>query len=285
MNNREVIFDDRQLKPLLLKPSLSGYAQQLAERRHFIFEDAKDKAFRTTRDYALWRAWLVILPMLDIAMYAFIFGYILRFDRGIESFLGYLVIGVIFFGFLSNFLSAGIGLVQVNRNLIDSFNFPRAALVFSHVLRYFLDNLIPAVIAVAGALLLKDSPTVGWSALLVIPLYVLMHIFGAGLMLVVARLSAFRPEVKVVVNLFNRAWFFISGVFFSIEKFVEHATVQQIMAANPAYKFLTAVRDCVVYDRIPSGQIWIELIAWSIGIFLFGFIFFWEAEERYVRVK
>lgn len=225
------------------------------------------------------------MPMLDIAVYAFIFGFVLRLDKGIESFISYLVIGVIFFGFLSNFLSAGLGLIQVNRNLIDSFNFPRATLVFSHVLRYFLDNLIPAGIAVIGALLLSDSPSLEWTIWLVVPLYLLMHIFGLGFMLIVARLSAFRPEVKVAVNLFNRAWFFISGVFFSIEKFVDHTLVQQIMVANPAYKFLTALRESVIYGQVPNLQLWGELLAWSIGAFIFGFVFFWAAEERYVRVK
>lgn len=285
MENRAISYDADLLKPLLLKPTLVEYVRQLIDRRYFIFEDAKGKAFRTTRDYSLWRAWLVLMPMLDIAVYAFIFGFVLRLDKGIESFISYLVIGVIFFGFLSNFLSAGLGLIQVNRNLIDSFNFPRATLVFSHVLRYFLDNLIPAGIAVIGALLLSDSPSLEWTIWLVVPLYLLMHIFGLGFMLIVARLSAFRPEVKVAVNLFNRAWFFISGVFFSIEKFVDHTLVQQIMVANPAYKFLTALRESVIYGQVPNLQLWGELLAWSIGAFIFGFVFFWAAEERYVRVK
>ena len=136
-----------------------------------------------------------------------------------------------------------------------------------------------------GALLLKDTVSIPWTVLLVVPLYLLLHLFGLGLMLIVARLTAFRPEVKVVVNLFSRAWFFLSGVFFSIERFVDHEAVQQVMMANPAYKFLTAIRDCVVYGTAPSWSLWGGLIAWSVGLFLVGFVFFWQAEEKYVNVR
>lgn len=285
MSDKTIEFNGKTLQPLLLKPTVLGYVQQLYNRRFFIVADAKGKAFRTTRDYAFWRIWLVLLPIFDILIYAFIFGFILKTSRGVESFLSFLVIGVIFFGFMSQFLTAAVGVIQVNKNLIDSFNFPRAAVVFSHALRYFLDNLIPALIAVVGALLLKDTVSIPWTVLLVVPLYLLLHLFGLGLMLIVARLTAFRPEVKVVVNLFSRAWFFLSGVFFSIERFVDHEAVQQIMMANPAYKFLTAIRDCVVYDTAPSWSLWGGLIAWSVGLFLVGFVFFWQAEEKYVNVR
>lgn len=285
MSDKLIEFNGKNLQPLLLKPTLFGYVRQLYSRRYFIVADAKGKAFRTTRDYAFWRIWLILLPIFDILMYGFIFGFILKTSRGIESFLSFLVIGVIFFGFISQFLNAAVGVIQVNKNLIDSFNFPRAAVVFSHLLRYFLDNLIPAIIAVVGAVMLKDTFSIHWSALFAVPLYLLMHLFGLGLMLIVARLTAFHSEAKVIVNLFGRAWFFLSGVFFSIERFVDHQAVQQIMMANPAYKFLSALRSCVVYDTIPSWSLWVELIVWSVGLFLIGFIFFWQAEEKYVNVR
>ena len=57
------------------------------------------------------------------------------------------------------------------------------------------------------------------------------------------------------------------------------------MMANPAYKFLSALRSCVVYDTVPSWSLWGGIVAWSVGLFLFGFIFFWQAEEKYVNVR
>lgn len=57
------------------------------------------------------------------------------------------------------------------------------------------------------------------------------------------------------------------------------------MMANPAYKFLTAIRECVVYDSVPSWELWAQLAAWSVGLFIIGFIFFWQAEEKYVNIR
>ena len=280
----EVPVDRSHLQPLTMKPSLSQYLQDLWSRRYFILADAKGKSFRTTRDYTLWRLWLLIEPLTSIVVFAFVFGFVLKTSRGIESFLSFLTIGTIFFGFLTSLVSSGVNLIQVNRNLIASFNFPRAAVVVSHTVRYFLDHLIPAGVAIVAALLLRDTIGVSWTILLVVPIYILMHMFGLGFMFIVARLSAFHPETKVFVSLFTQAWFFVSGVFFSVERFVDNPGVQKVMVNNPGYQFLQAVRDCVVYDRIPSLQTWGVLLGWSIGLCLVGLIFFWLAEDKYASI-
>ena len=276
-----VSVDRSHLEPLTMKPSLGRYLKDLWSRRYFIYADARAKSFRTTRAYALWRLWLLIEPLTSIVVFAFVFGFVLKTSRGIESFLSFLTIGTIFFGFLTSLVSSGVNLIQVNRNLIASFNFPRAAVVVSHTLRYFLDHLIPAGVAIVAALLLRENHGISWTILLVIPVYLLMHIFGLGCMFVVARLSAFHPETKVFVSLFTQAWFFVSGVFFSVERFVNNPGVQTVMVNNPGYQFLQAVRDCVVYDRVPSLQTWAVLCAWSIGLLIVGLVFFWMAEDKY----
>lgn len=284
--DRNVVKIDRSdLTPVTPKPTLFGYLRELWERRHFIVADARGKSFRTTRDYALWRLWLILVPLFDISVYAFIFGLVLRLSRGVVDFIPYLVVGVIFFGFLNSLFMAGVGLIKVNKNLIDSFNFPRAAVVFSHVLRYFLDNLVPAFVAIVAATLLKQHVSISWTYLLVVPIYLLIHLFGLGIMLVVARLSAFRPETKVLVKLASQAWFYVSGVFFSIDRFVEHATLQSVMTANPGYVFLDALRDCIVYSEVPSMDAWLKMLIWSVVLFVVGLIFFWRAEERYAGIN
>lgn len=83
----------------------------------------------------------------------------------------------------------------------------------------------------------------------------------------------------------SRALFFTSGVFFSVDRFSGSPTAQKIMENNPGYIFLQACRDVTIYNKLPDLSSWIHLIAWSFGLLIIGFIFFWKAEERYASVK
>lgn len=281
---RVQIVNPEGLHPLATRPALGEYISQLVARRHFIVADARAKALRTTRDYRLWQLWLVLDPLFDVALYGFLFGILLKTSRGIENFIGFLFIGIIFMGMIAGLMNSGIGLMQSSRSMIRAFQFPRASIPFAVALRSLIDNVLPACIALVGAFLLQWGTWPSWTVILVIPLFLMIHVFGCGLMMLTARLTVQIPETKKILGLVSRALFFLSGVMFSIDRYAGHPTIQQVMSANPCYVFLKAVRDCSIYRTVPSLATWGELLAWSAGVFVFGFIFFWRAEDKYVRL-
>lgn len=273
------------LRKLNIRPNLGLYVKQLIERRHFIVADARYRAFRTVKSYRLWKFWLIGQPLLEAAMYGVLFGLVLKTSRGIDNFIGFLVLGVTFFGFVSSLVGGGQSLIQTSRNLITAFSFPRASLVLSQSLRYMIDNIAPILVAVVFALCAQWGKPLSPTIPLFIPITLLMWLFGTGFMFMVARITAFIPDAKVLINLAMRAWFFSSGVFFSVERYASSALMSAVMTNNPAYIFLTAIRGVVIYGEVPSASTWLTLLAWSLGAFVLGFVFFWEAESRYVRVK
>ena len=272
------------LKPLQIRPSFPRYCKQLWERRSFIWADARSKALRTTKDYRLWRLWLVLQPVLDVAFYGFLFGFLLRTSRGIENFPGFLILGVIFMRQIIAMTSTGNMLIKNSRGMIRTFQFPRASLVVSQALRNMIDNLLPAVMAVLIALAFQIDEPLHWSILSIVPLFLLLHIFGCGMMFFTARLTAEVADTRALINFFTQAWFFLSGVMFSVDRFVEHPGIHAVMSSNPGYIFLTAIRDSVLYGLSPSISTWGTLTAWSFGTFIAGLLYFWQAEEKYVRL-
>lgn len=284
LKNVTLIPDDG-LYELQIRPSLVQYLVQLWQSRHFIMAEAKGKVFSTGRDTFLGKLWIVLDPLLQVAIYAFIFGAVLQISRGMENFIGFLVIGVIYFRFLTQGIGAGSGLIRKSRALISSFNFPRASLAFSVNLKNIVDNFIPAVLGIIVATLFQLAEPIHWTIAFVIPLYLLIYIFTTGATLIVARATAFVPDMKSLVNLLNRGLFFVSGVFFDVERFATNPTLRFIMEINPVYQFLTAIRSCVLEGEIPEITTWLYLMAWSFGLFIIGFIYFWAGETRYASVK
>lgn len=283
--NQTVLIDDSLLQRLDARPNLKLYLGQLWRRRFFIWYDAKSKAFKAGRNTYLGRLWVLLEPLLQVSVYGLVFGLILQVSRGVDNFVGFLVIGVIFFGFVSKSLSSAASLVRQSRNLITSFRFPRAAIVFSASARLFLDSLIPAILAVFLAVIFQVDKPLNWTILLTLPLFFLMHLFNLGLLFWIGRLTAFFPDFKSLVNLVNRALFFTSGVFFSIDRFDTHPLIQSFVEINPIYQFLMAVRTCVLDGTVPDLEVWTYLTIVSVLLAITGFFYFWQAEERYSRVR
>lgn len=280
-----IVVDDEDLRPLISRPKLYGYIHELWQRRYFIFEDAKGKSFSSDRDMILGRAWKLINPFLDAAMYGIIFGLLLNTSKGIDNYIGYLIVGLIFFSFLTSAVNGAAGLIQSSRNLINSFSFPRASLVFALITRQYLDNIIPACVALAFALFFQLEEGVPWTIILVPVIYTLMHIFSCGLAFFIARITAFIPDFRALLKIFVRAWFYSSGVFFAVESLAPSKKIQAILELNPGYQFLKALRNVALYGNLPSVKAMGYLVVVSVIIFVFGLLFFWRAEARYVAAR
>ncbi|MDV2431448.1 ABC transporter permease [Corynebacterium tuberculostearicum] len=286
MSKRDwLLVDDRRLKNLRARLPLPQYTSELWRRRFFILAEARGRSLRGGNDTFLGKAWIVLDPLFQVTLYAIVFGLILGVSKGMENFVGFLTIGVIFYRQTTRGFSTGIGLVQSAKNLIASFNFPRAAVVFSVALKNTIDGIAPSLVAVFVALLLQFETVPSMAVLLVVPIYVLIQFFNIGVSFVVARVTAFIPDMKTPISLFTRALFFLSGIFFTLERYEGHPALIETMKLNPIYQFLTAIRTCVLDGNVPEVSVWLYLSAWSIGLAVFGYIYFWMADERYANVK
>lgn len=285
MKENPTYFNRADFFSLRSRPTFKVYLTQLWERRHFIRAEARSTAFKNSKEMLLGRAWLVLQPILDICIYAFIFGVILRTSRNIDNFLGYLTIGVIFFALISKPLNSATTLIKSAKGMISSFAFPKAALAFSLIYRQMIDGLIPALVALALAFAFQWPKYPTLTLLLIVPLYFLLHIFVLGGVLIIARLTAFIPDLKALVAVLTRGLFFTSGIFFSIERFDGSPVVQTIMELNPAFVFLQVARRVSIYQSVPSLSEIGYLLVWSMGLLALGLVYFWSAEEKYINVK
>lgn len=274
----------RGLKPLAARPSFGEYLSKLWQRRHFIKAEARAKAFQTSRDMKLGKAWLIISPLLESALYGAMFGLLLQTNRGIENFVGFVIIGMTFFQVLSKQLNAGIDLVIKNGNLIRSFMFPRASIVFSQGLRLFYDTIPPMLVAILFALAMQWDKPLNWTIILAIPIFLLGHLFGIGMMFIVGRLTAFQPDFQMPITIVQRAWFYASGIFFAVDQMAPNEFIRQVVIHNPGFIFLKAMRDVVMYGNVPDIKAWSMMIGWGLITFAVGMIYFWRAEARYVTV-
>lgn len=275
--------DLERLRPVGQRQPLGPYFSALWGRRHFIWADARARAFSGNRDTILGRFWLVGRPILDGLTFYLIFGVLLGTSRGVPNFIGFLLIGVFMFSFTGRALTGGATVMSSGKTLIRAFSFPRASLPLGFALREAISMLPVLVVLLAMILTIPPHAVVSWRWLLFPAVFVLQVLFNTGLVLYAARLTSAIPDLRMVLGLFSRLWMYGSGVMFSLERFVTHPTVIEVLQLNPVYCVLELSRELLLYGTTPAPKLWLTLGAWALITPVFGFLYFWQAEEDYAR--
>lgn len=274
------------LVPVGRRSSLANYLSDLWERRHFIVAESRAKMSSSTRRNLLGYAWLFINPLFSVMTFWFIFGFVLGTQKNVENFIGYLVIGVFFFQYTNRSVNDGTGAIRQGAAMIRGFQFPRASLPISAVVRNFLDFIPSVIVMIVILAVVPPVEHITWRVILVLPVIALQTLFNVGLACFLARLGHAIPDISNLISIVSRFWLYGSGVFFVIDKMLaEHPTILSIMHANPMYAYLNLTRNSLLYGIDSPPWVWISATAWAFGALMVGFLYFWRGEETYGRQK
>lgn len=279
----DVPVDLGKLKRVGARPPFLDYLVQLWDFRQFIYYDARARVQSGTRRDKLGSAWLILNPVFNGLTYFLVFGLLLNTSKGIPNFIGYLVIGVFMYQITSGSIMSGARSMQQNKALVQGFSFPRAALPIGVNLRELLAN-VPLLIAMLLIILVVPPvEPISWRWLLLLPVIVLQFALNLGLGLILARIISRVHDVTHLLPFMLRLLMYLSAVFYSLDRFKDHPTLLRIMEANPMFIIIDITRDSVLYGVTPSWHSWAMLTAWSLVLLIVGMLYFWKAEESYVR--
>ncbi|MFE5401708.1 ABC transporter permease [Streptomyces sp. NPDC004596] len=270
------------------RPSLAEYVRQLWGRRHFILAFSQAKLTAQYSQAKLGQIWQVATPLLNAAVYYFIFGVILHASRGMSQdvYIPFLVTGVFVFTFTQSSVMSGVRAISGNLGLVRALHFPRASLPVSFSLQQLQQLLFSMVVMFLVTIGFGSYPGLSW--LLIVPALVLQFLFNTGLALIVARLGAKTPDLAQLMPFVLRTWMYASGVMFSISKMMEGRSewVVRLLQVNPAAVYMDLMRFALIdgYDasNLPP-HVWAIALFWAVVVFAGGFVYFWKAEERYGR--
>ncbi|MFF8731339.1 ABC transporter permease [Streptomyces sp. NPDC015171] len=270
------------------RPSLVEYIRQLWGRRHFILAFSQAKLTAQYSQAKLGQLWQVATPLLNAAVYFFIFGMILKASRGMSQdvYIPFLVTGVFVFTFTQSSVMSGVRAISGNLGLVRALHFPRASLPVSFSLQQLQQLLFSMIVMFVVAIGFGSYPGPSW--LLIVPVLALQFLFNTGLALIVARMGAKTPDMAQLMPFILRTWMYTSGVMFSINHMLEGRSewVARVLQVNPAAVYMDLMRFALI-DGYGSANlpphVWAIALFWAVVVFVGGFVYFWKAEERYGR--
>ncbi|MFF9003894.1 ABC transporter permease [Streptomyces achromogenes] len=270
------------------RPSLMEYVRQLWGRRHFILAFSQAKLTAQYSQAKLGQLWQVATPLLNAAVYFFIFGLILHASRGMsrDVYIPFLVTGVFVFTFTQSSVMSGVRAISGNLGLVRALHFPRASLPISFSLQQLQQLLFSMLVLFAVAIGFGSYPGLSW--LLIVPVLVLQFLFNTGLALIVARMGAKTPDLAQLMPFLLRTWMYASGVMFSINNMLvgRPEWIVRALQVNPVAIYMDLMRFALI-DGYGSSHlpphVWAIALFWAVVFFAGGFVYFWKAEERYGR--
>ncbi|NEE39400.1 ABC transporter permease [Streptomyces sp. SID7982] len=273
------------------RPGLLTYVKQLWGRRHFILAFSQAKLTAQYSQAKLGQLWQVVTPLLNAAVYFFIFGMLLNAKRGIPEhvYVPFLVTGVFVFTFTQSSVMSGVRSISGNLGLVRALHFPRASLPISFSLQQLQQLLFSMIVLFAIVMAFGSYPT--WSWLLIVPALTLQFVFNTGLALMFARLGSRTPDLAQLMPFILRTWMYASGVMFSIPAMLARNDqlphwLVDVLQWNPAAVYMDLVRFALIDDYtagyLPS-HVWALALGWALLAGVAGFVYFWKSEERYGR--
>lgn len=256
-----------------------GYLANTWERRRYVWYVSTGELRARQMNSALGNLWHLLNPALQIAVFFLIFGVVLDTDRGVENFLLFLTVGVLIFQFTQKVTTEGAKSIVNNSGLMRSISFPRAVLPFTATCIETLAMLPAVLVLLAVALLTGETPDLRWLVLL--PIFLLQIAFNTGAALVAARATSHIRDVEQILPFLFRLLFYASAIIFSASQYIDGG-YQWLFVANPIYCIATSARWAIGIGPI-DGWVVLSMVSWSIGLLLFGFIWFRAAEATYGR--
>lgn len=220
-------------------------------------------------------AWLILQPLILLAVYAFVFTSIFkaRIPEASEiGFVPYLAIAFWPWTAFSEAILRANGSITANGALIGKVAFATEQIPLASVTATFLMHLI-GYMAVLVVLQLMGTQ-IHWPYLMfVIPIFVLMWGFACAIALFTSAIQVFVRDLAQILPPLVTFWFFTTPILYSASYLPE--SVQKISQYNPMAWFVARLREMLLFGELHLG-------ASALGMLAFILIFAW-ASLRFFR--
>jgi ABC-type polysaccharide/polyol phosphate export permease len=219
-------------------------------------------------------AWLVIQPLLLLAVYAFVFTTIFKariVGMDAVGFVPFLAVAFWPWTAFSESILRASNAITSNAALVGKIAFPTELLPISTVAATFLMHMA-GYLAVLVVLQLFGAP-VHWLGLVAaIPLLLLLSLFACGLALFASALQVFVRDLAQILPPLMTFWFFTTPILYSVN--LLPAAWQGVMRLNPMTWYVGRLRDFLLLGEYQLGLSDLVVPFVTLVVFVLSMAFF-----------
>jgi len=191
-------------------------------------------------------SWAIIDPLALMLIFWLIFGIGFRSGATMDvPFVAYLITGLTAYTFFQGALSQATSSIKSYNFLLNKVNFQVSILPLVKVISEYLVHLIVILVMIAILLLHDIQPSIFW-----LQFFYYSLATGAlllGLSWFSSAVYLFIPDIKSIISVLLRFFFYLSPIFWQIEMMPER--FHFFIKLNPMYYIVTGYRDSFLFQR------------------------------------
>jgi lipopolysaccharide transport system permease protein len=245
----------------------------IAAYRGRIFEGISQDVEQRYLGSVIGIGWTALFPVLQLGIYATLYTIIFKIRPAGLTEMGYVLLvfsGLVPLMAFNDALTAAIGSLSANKNLLLNTVFPAELIPLRSALAAHVPNLFGLAIAM---LLGFGLGRTSWQAILLVPLFwVLLLMFAIGLGWILSLVSLVARDIQHGIGLVIMLLFTLSPFAYTPE--MVPATLKPLIYLNPLSYFVLTFQQLICYGTWPAPGAAIGAIVLAIGSFLTGFVIF-----------
>jgi len=265
---------------------MPSFISQLWKYREYSYALIKNELKgRYTRSY-LGFLWLVIQPLIQVAVYAFIFSTVfLARLPGMSQTPGayaiYLLAGIAAWTLLAEIITRNTTVFTRNANLIKKYPVPKATLFIAATGEALFNNFILLTLVVILSLVL--NPLFQLSTLIyLLPVFLLIVLLASSIGLLFATLNVFIRDIEQGVAVVLQLLFWLTPIVYTLNVLPEK--YQIFIHLNPASGLVGAYQNIFVYNRAPDWTLLLYPLMLSLVVIVIANIIYNKAKHELVDV-
>ena len=275
--------DKTQAQMSTVPPS---HAKNEVQKDIFILRQLVTKDFKIKyRRSVLGVAWSVLNPLLMMIVMAIVFSTIFAQGRNgsitPEMYPLYLIVGNVTFSVMSDSTSQALSSILGASSLLKKVKVHRWVFPVQKVL-FSLVNFGFSLVAVALVMVwFRVIPT--WHLILLPVCLALLMFFCMGVGLMLSAATVFFRDVMHLWSVVITAWTYFTPIFWTTDYIaLMPRIVQYVVYANPMYNYIQFMRDCILFQTVPTLFTVGMCVFWAALMMFIGWRVFHKTEHKFI---
>ncbi len=257
----------------------SRFIDDMKKYYHYIWYCTKSELkTEVANSYLNW-IWWILEPMCFMLIYSFIFGTFFKAKE--DMFSIFIFIGITMWNFFDSTTKNSVKLIKNNKGIVSKVYIPKHVLIFIRMGVNGVKMAIGFGIIILMMIFYQVKPTI--LILYIIPILILLFLITFGVSCLLMHFGVYVEDLANIWNIAMRMLFYMTGIFYNIERRAGKHLGKLLVKANPVALALDSARNVLIYGKMPHYK---YILLW-IGIFLiisiFGIRLIYKNENNYIK--
>lgn len=223
-------------------------------------------------------AWALIRPLLQMTVFALIFGKVANLSSGNINYACFVLSGLLPWQFFSSGIADSSGSLVANANLLNKVYFPRIMIPIVSLVIHFIDFFVAFSFML---IFLIFSNQLSWSSFILFPFFLMqLVILSVGLSCLLSSLTVKYRDFRFIVPFFLQFGMFLSPVGYGT--FLIEEKVQWLYFLNPLVGIIDGFRWSLFAQSYPNMLYSISIsVVITVLVLFIGIRYFYHTEQTF----